>query len=158
MDDETDQTGVDQLGALPAPEITRHVTRGVSRLFWNMGFSSLTEFSLKNGRRADVIGLGKSGDVHIVEVKASIEDYRGDRKWPEYREFCDAFYFAVATDFPMEILPAPEECGLILADRFGAGIIRPAPEHRLAAARRKAVTLRFARTAATRLSQLIEEG
>jgi hypothetical protein len=101
---------------------------------------------LPNGRRADVVGLSPAGDLSIVEVKSSLEDFRVDTKWPEYRDFCDAFYFAVAPDFPRDILPA--DTGLILADRFGAEIVRPAPEHRLPAARRKVMTMRFARAAA----------
>ena len=47
----------------------------------------------------------------------------------------------------------PEDCGLILADRYGGEIVRPAKlAPAMAGARRKALTLRFARTAALRLA------
>ena len=81
-------------------------------------------------------------------MKSSIEDYRCDRKWGEYAPFCDQFYFAVAPEFPREILP--EEPGLIVADGFGGAILRPSPVTPLAGARRKALTLGFARLAALR--------
>jgi len=126
--------------------VTREVCRGVCRLLRALNVANVKELMLPNGRRADVVGLSPAGDFSIVEVKSSLEDFRVDTKWPEYRDFCDVFYFAVAPDFPRDILPA--DTGLILADRFGAEIVRPAPEHRLPAARRKVMTMRFARSAA----------
>lgn len=128
------------------PETTLALTRGVARLFVDMGLSPLTEFRLANGRRADVAAIDRKGRITIAEVKSCRADFESDGKWPEYLEFCDAFYFAVDPAFPQDILPAPE--GLIVADAFGAAIARDAVSRTLAAARRKAVTLRFARQAA----------
>ncbi len=136
--------------------VTREVCRGVGRLLRALGFAVINELSLANGRRADVVGLSPAGDVWIVEVKSCLEDLRVDTKWPEYRDFSDALFFAVAPGFPVDVLPA--DTGLILADRFGGEIVRPAPETRLAAARRKAMTLRFARTAAFSLQALADPG
>lgn len=126
------------------------ICRGVQRLFLTLGYCCVSELTLTNGRRADVMALAPGGGLAIVEIKSSIEDFRSDQKWPEYRAFCDLLYFAVKPDFPNEILPP--DAGLIVADRFGGEIVRPAPETRLAGARRKAVTLRFARAAALRLN------
>lgn len=129
------------------PETTLALTRGVARLFVDMGLSPLAEFRLANGRRADVAAIDRKGRITIAEVKSCRADYEGDGKWPEYLEFCDEFYFAVDPAFPQEILPVSE--GLIVADAFGAVIARDAaPRALLASARRKAVTLRFARQAA----------
>jgi hypothetical protein len=50
----------------------------------------------------------------------------------------------------------PSEAGLIIADRFGGEMIRSAPEHKLAGARRKAMTLRMLRAAAFRLQATID--
>ena len=130
------------------------ILRGVQRLLRSHGFESIAEAGLANGRRADAIAIGPSGDVWIVEIKSSIADFRSDNKWPEYRDYCDRLFFAVAPDFPAGILPA--DTGLMLADRYGGEIIRDAPETRLSAARRKAVTLAFARVAAARLANAIE--
>ncbi len=135
-----------------AAALTTGVTRGVCRGLADLGYCVLTEFSLKNGRRADVIGLGKGGDVVIVEVKVTIADFLGDRKWPDYGEFCDRLSFAVPPAFPQDLLPA--ECGLIVADAYGAEIVREAPHEPMHASRRKALTLRFARSAAGRLQGL----
>ena len=130
------------------------IGRGVLRILYQHGFACIAEFPLPNGRRADVIGLSESGEVWIVEIKSNIEDFRADQKWPEYREFSDRLFFAVKPDFPVAILP--EDTGLILADRYGGEVTRPAPEHRLAGARRKSITLRFARAAALRLSVALD--
>ncbi len=130
------------------------VQRGVRRLFAQMGHATLPEFTLANGRRADVIALAPDGRLTIVEIKSCVADFRADRKWPDYRDFCDRFFFAVPHDLPAEILP--ETTGLIVADAFGAAILREAPAHELAAARRKAVILRFARAAAVQLHALAD--
>jgi len=127
----------------------RAILRGVQRLLRTLNYDSLSEVALGNGRRADVLALGPDGSAWIVEIKSSIADFRSDQKWHEYRDYCDALLFAVAPDFPADILPA--DAGLILADAYGGELVRNAPRHPLPAARRKALTLAFARTAAARL-------
>lgn len=130
------------------PDTTLSVTGGAARLMLNLGYAPLLEVGLPNGRRADVMALGPRGDIVIVEVKSGIEDYRVDRKWHEYGPFCDAFYFAVAPEFPQGVLP--DEPGLIVADGFGGAVVREAPSSPLAPARRKALTIAFARLGAMR--------
>ena len=130
------------------------ISRGARRCLLAHGMAAITEFSLANGRRADLAALTLAGEIWIVEIKSCLLDFRTDQKWPEYRAFSDRLLFAVDADFPAEIIPA--DCGLIIADKYGGEIIRAAPEHRLSAARRKAVTQRFARTAAIRLHALAD--
>lgn len=132
----------------------RDISRGAQRTLALRGFRAIAELSLADGRRADLIAIDAAGEIWIVEIKSSIEDFRSDGKWPEYRVWCDRLLFAVAPDFPREVLP--EDTGLILADRYGGEIVREAPEHRLAGARRKALMLRFARVAAGRLMTLAD--
>jgi hypothetical protein len=132
------------------PEITAALARGVTRMLHDHGLASLLEVPLANGRRADLMGLAAGGEIWIVETKSCVEDFAIDRKWPDYQAYCDRFYFAVPEDFPRELIPAP--IGLIVADGFGGAILREAPLQPLAGARRKAVTLLFARLAAQRLA------
>jgi hypothetical protein len=130
------------------PETTGAVTRGAARLLVQLGYAPVLEAPLPNGRRADLMAIGPKGEIAIVEVKSSVEDYRTDHKWSEYAPYCDAFYFAVAPEFPREILP--EGLGLIVADGFGGAILADSPVVLLPAARRKALTLALARLAALR--------
>ena len=130
------------------PETTQAVTRGAARLLAALGYAPLAEVVLPNGRRADLMALGPRGELVIAEVKSGPEDYLTDRKWGEYMPYCDAFYFAVAPEFPRELLP--DEPGLIVADGFGGAVLRDAPLVPLVAARRKALTLAFGRLAASR--------
>jgi hypothetical protein len=132
------------------------VARGTRRLLAGLGFASVTELSLASGRRADIVALAPGGDIWIVEIKSSIEDFRADGKWPDYRLHCDRLYFAIPHTVPDAIMPA--EAGLILADGYGAEILRDPPEHRLAAATRKAMLLRFAHCCAGRLHELVDPG
>ncbi|MCO6391598.1 MmcB family DNA repair protein [Aliihoeflea aestuarii] len=126
------------------------VRRGVQRLLIDMGVSVVPELCLPTGRRADLVALTPKGDIWIIEIKTSIEDFRVDRKWPEYRLHSDRLFFATHPGVPADIFP--EECGFILSDGYGAEIMREAPEHRLSAPLRKALTLRIARAAASRIT------
>ena len=136
------------------PDLATKLARGVGRAFAALGCATLTEFRLANGRRADLVCLSARGEVTIVEVKSSIEDFRADRKWPDYLAWCDNFYFAVPEGFPLEMIPT--ECGLIVADGFGAAILRLSPIAALAGARRRALILAIAVTASDRLRRLTD--
>ena len=126
------------------------ITRGVIRLMGDLGYAPLTEFKLTGRRRVDVAALDRDGRFVVVEVKSSLADFRADNKWSEYLDFCDFFYFAVASDFPNDILP--NDHGLICANTYEATIVRPAAESPMNGNRRRTQTLRFARTGANRLA------
>jgi hypothetical protein len=130
------------------------VARGTTRLLRALGCSALCELCLPSGRRADIVGLGRTGELWIVEVKSSIEDFQADHKWGDYRLHCDRLFFATGPEVSLTIFP--ETAGLIVADRFGGQLVRQAPEHRMPAATRRAMTLRFARAAAHRLQVLLD--
>jgi len=132
------------------PDITRAVCRGAGRHLRARGYAVVKEMTFANGRRGDIVALSPSGELLVVEVKSGIEDYRIDGKWPDYRDYCDGFLFAVAPEFPREILP--EDVGLIVADAWGGEMLREPPRHPLSGARRKALTIAFARLAAGRLA------
>ncbi|HEY7687660.1 MAG TPA: MmcB family DNA repair protein [Dongiaceae bacterium] len=134
------------------PLLAHRMARGVARALTARGFATLTEFFLLNGRRVDVIGVNGSGETIIVEIKSCIADYRADQKWSEYLDYCDWFYFAVPLEFPQEVLPA--DCGLMVADDYGAEVIREAPAQGMNGSRRRAQMLRLALTAMQRLGRL----
>ena len=125
------------------------IRRGLARLLRDHDHVLLAEFTLASGRRADIIALGGDGMIWIIEIKSSPEDFYADNKWQEYREFCDKFSFAIPQHMDAVIIPM--EAGLIIADQWGAEIMRPASLHPLHASRRKALTQSFARSAAQRL-------
>jgi hypothetical protein len=125
------------------------IWRGAARRLIAADHAVLAELPLGNGRRADLVAIDRAASITIVEVKSGRADFLADRKWQAYLDFCDRFYFAVGPDVPIALLPPGE--GLIVADRFAGEIVREAPLRPLGAARRKAMLLRFARTAATRL-------
>jgi hypothetical protein len=128
------------------------IARGTSRCLLAHGFARVSEVTLANGRRADLVAISQTGRIWIVEIKSSLSDFRSDEKWPEYLNYCDQFYFAVGREFPLAALPG--DAGLILADAYGGEIVRPDADRAIPAARRKEVTLRFARAAALRLHAL----
>jgi len=137
-------------------ETAAAVQRGVCRLLRSLGFAALTELPLASGRRVDVMAVGPGGEIWVVEIKSSLADLRADDKWPEYEGFCDRLYFAIPPDMPIEVMPS--QTGLMIADRWGAEMVRDTADRLLPAARRKAIMLRFARAAALRIHGLADPG
>jgi hypothetical protein len=134
------------------PEVTIAVCRGACRLMRQAGHSVLLELPLPDGRRADIFAVSRSGEITIVEVKSSIEDWRVDDKWPAYLAWCDQLFVAVPVDFPQTLIP--EAIGLIVADAYGGEILRTPPRRPVAAARRKALLIDCARLASERLARI----
>ena len=130
--------------------------RAAARLCVLLGWAPVHEVPLPNGRRADILAVRPDGGFVCVEVKSGVRDFLADQKWPEYRDFCDALYFAVDLDFPQDLLPAGT--GLIVAAGPSADLVREAPEHPLSASRRRSLLLRFSVLAATRLAVLEDPG
>jgi len=131
------------------------VVRGTTRLLARGDCLAVPEISLGNGRRADLMGLCPKGRVTIVEVKVSRADLLGDAKWIDYLDYCDRFFWAIPIGFDTALLDRPEllpeRTGVIVADRYDAVVVRDPAHVPLAASRRRAETLRFARRAARRL-------
>src|SRR3954469_17423586 len=130
------------------------VARGTKRLLHQFGFSAVSELSLPSGRRADLVALNNASEIWIIEIKSSIEDFRADQKWMDYRLHCDRLFFATTMEVPCEIFP--KDTDLIVADAFSAHIVGEPPEHKLRAATRKSMMLSFPRCAALRLQSLAD--
>lgn len=108
------------------------------------------------GLRVDIMALGPKGEVWIIECKSGRADFHSDSKWQGYLEWSDRYFWAVDSDFPVDLLPP--DTGLILADAHDAEIVRMSPLTPLAAARRKVMIQKFARHAALRLQGLRDPG
>ena len=140
------------LPVMPGQRLARGVARGLRQF----DFVSVEEMVPTPGLRVDLMALGPKGEIWVIECKSSRADFRADQKWQGYLEWCDRFFWAVDADFPSEILP--QGSGLIMADAYGAEIIRMAPPSPLAAARRKVMLQKFARHAALRLQGFRDPG
>ena len=132
------------------------LARGVARHLSSLGLVSIEEFVPTRGLRVDVIGLTAKGEIWIVECKSSRADFQSDNKWQGYLEWCDRFFWAVDSEFPLDLLP--DESGLIIADAYDAEVVRMAPEDKLPTARRKVMVQKFAVIAARRLQALRDPG
>ncbi|WP_414899033.1 MmcB family DNA repair protein [Rhodovulum sp. YEN HP10] len=132
------------------------LARGVCRHLRDLGLACVEEFVPAPGLRVDVMALGPKGEIWVVECKSSRADFTSDHKWSGYLDWCDRFFWAVGPDFPADLLPS--DTGLIVADGYGAEVLREAPERRLAPSRRKVLTCSFARHAALRLQALRDPG
>ena len=125
------------------------ISRGVMRHFAQIGLSSLSEFSPIRGLRVDIVALGPSDEIWIVECKSGKNDFKSDNKWHNYLDWCDRYFWAVDAEFPIDILPY--DTGLIIADPYDASILREAPLNKVSAARRKKLIKSIAKSACNRL-------
>ncbi len=141
---------------LSPPQPGQLLARGAARALVDLGYAVVAEMPLRARLRADLMALGPKGELWIVECKSCRADFRADHKWQGYLEWCDRYFWAVDAAFPRDLLP--EATGVILADGYGGEILRQGPEARLAPARRKVVTLDFARAAAQRLQARLDPG
>lgn len=132
------------------PDRTAQVRRAAARLCLHLGWAPVHEMTLPNGRRADIMALRPDGGFVCIEIKSGLRDFQTDAKWPDYREFCDALFFAIDADFPDSLIPA--ETGLIIVVEREAALIREAHAHPLSPSRRRALLHRFALLAAMRLA------
>ncbi|MEQ8410303.1 MAG: MmcB family DNA repair protein [Erythrobacter sp.] len=143
-----------------ADPVAADVARGIARLFARNGIWCLPEMPLRNGRRADLMGIDAKGLVVIVEIKVARADLLGDAKWPDYLDHCDRFFWGVPPGLDRSPLESeayrPDCCGIIVADGYDAEILRHAPLHALAAARRKVEVERLARVALRRQTVLAD--
>jgi hypothetical protein len=94
----------------------------------------------------------RGGELTIVEVKSSVEDWRVDVKVARLSRLVRPALLRRAGRFPAAA--DPEEIGLIVADAYGGEILRHPPRRPLAAARRKSLLIDCARLAAERLARL----
>ena len=73
-----------------------------------------------------MIAMSPKGESHRRD-QGLARDLLGDRKWTDYLDYCDRFFWAVPTGFdlsPFEGGCRSDECaGLIIADRYDAEVI-----------------------------------
>jgi len=130
---------------------TQRITDAIARSYYEQGNGVLREFKLRLRRRVDLAIINDKGWITIVEIKSSLEDFRSDKKWGEYIEWADQFYFGVAHNFPINILP--KEHGIITTDGFDIYEAHPSPVHKLSGSRRKNLTRRMAKVSMRRIEQ-----
>jgi hypothetical protein len=128
---------------------TQRITDAIARSYYEQGDGVLREFKLRVKRRLDLITLNDQGWITIIEIKSSVADFRSDKKWNEYIKWADQFYFGVAQNFPIEVLP--KEHGIIITDGFDTYEARPSPVQKLNSSRRNTLVRRLARASMRRV-------
>lgn len=80
---------------------------------------------------ADVYEITKENKVIIYEVKSCLSDYRSDKKWHNYLDFCDLFYF-VSTKDVIEVIKneVPSHVGLYVFDKGHIICARASKKHK----------------------------
>ena len=89
------------------------------------------------------------GDTDPFDPFLMMDDFRNDKKWIEYVEWADRFYFGVAYNFPIDILP--EKHGIIITDGFDCHEVRASPVNKLNGSRRNTLIRNIAKTSMRRI-------
>lgn len=109
-------------------EIADTLKRASAFMFFRYRYSMTFELGLESwgSRRADVIGNKISGDIVIVEIKSSLEDFKQDHKFQSYLPYCDRMYFAFTKDVALKINKNPElmaripsRVGILVLSEYG---------------------------------------
>jgi len=140
------------------PLNAEQIRRSVASYFDQLGYEAMAEFTLKTGRRVDLLAFGPKDEVVIIEIKSSLADFRADQKWQSYLEWADRFFFAVAEGFPTARLPDASKAGILITDGYDIAVQQEAPYHKLSGQRRQHLVKRLARTALRRLAYLSDLG
>ena len=109
----------------------------------------MREFKLRVKRRVDLVIINDESRITIIEIKSSVADFRSDKKWNEYIEWANQFYFGVAHNFPIDILP--REHGIITTDGFYIYKAQPSPVQKLNGSRRNTLVRKLAKASMRRI-------
>ena len=75
-------------------KLTRKILQNTMRFLSAKGYRVLSEFALPNKKRVDIIGINLKKEIVIVEVKSNKNGIKLDKKWKNYLNYCNYFYFA----------------------------------------------------------------
>ena len=75
-------------------KLSRKIMLNTMRFLSTKGYKVLTEFALPNKKRVDIIGINLKKEIVIVEVKSNKNGIKLDKKWKNYLNYCNYFYFA----------------------------------------------------------------
>ena len=75
-------------------KLSRKILQNTMRFLSAKGYRVLSEFALPNKKRVDIIGINLKKEIVIVEVKSNKIGVKLDKKWKNYLNYCNYFYFA----------------------------------------------------------------
>ena len=75
-------------------KLSRKILQNTMRFLSAKGYRVLSEFALPNKKRVDIIGINLKKEIVIVEVKSNKNGIKLDKKWKNYLNYCNYFYFA----------------------------------------------------------------
>lgn len=112
---------------LSTMDLKRHKELQNKALKWlyQRGFIAVAEFTLPNGKRADIFAFNDS-QIAILEVKVSRSDLVTDQKWTEYLPYCHEFYFLTPSELVSEVSQKISEvnCGQFVENGNSIKMVR----------------------------------
>jgi hypothetical protein len=91
----------------------------VSKIFVARRFAVHYEVTLdrKCTLRADLVATNTKPYIIVCEVKSSAADFRSDKKWHKYLDYCDQLYFAMSSrTYARVITEIPKGVGIYVVD------------------------------------------
>ena len=135
-------------------KLSRKIMQETLRFLSNKGYKTITEFALPNKKRVDIIALNCKKEILIIEVKSKINDFKNDKKWKKYLNYCNYFYFAL-NKYPKN-LKIYENVGIIEINNKKNEIKKRASYVKMPEKKRNNIIFSFALSAASKFHRLID--
>ncbi len=112
---------------LSAADLKRHKKLQDKALKWlfNRGFIAVAEFTLPNGKKADIFAYNES-QIIIIEIKVTNSDLMTDYNWTEYLPYCHDFFFLTPVELEIAVVTKTEsiKCGQFIESANSIRLIR----------------------------------
>ena len=133
---------------------SRSIFKQTMRFFSKKGYQVLSEFSLPNKRRVDIIAINLKKEIIIIEIKSKKKDLNYDKKWKSYLNYCNYFYFAC--NEKITNVNFSQNIGIIQKKFNKIKIIKESKYKKLSQIKKNKLILNFALSAASKFHRLID--
>ena len=133
---------------------SRIILRNTMRFLSNKGYKMITEFALPNKKRVDLIGINREKKVIIIEVKSNFMSIKKDKKWENYLNYCNLFYFALS-EVP-EKFKFKKKIGFIKSTRLETKIVKDCEYIKMKKLKKNKIIFNFAASAAYKFHRLVD--
>ena len=118
------------------------------------GFKVLSEFALPNKKRVDIIAINSKKKIIIVEVKSDKNGIKNDKKWKNYLNYCNYFYFAC--NDKLKDLNFSKNIGVIQNNSKSIKITKKSKYKKLSENKKKNLIFKIALSAISKFHRLID--
>ena len=135
-------------------KLSREILQKTMRFLSLKGYKVLSEFALPNKKRVDIIGINLKKEIIIVEVKSNKNGIKLDKKWKNYLNYCNYFYFAC--NDKLKDFNFSKNIGVIEKNSNDIKITKKSKYKKIPQKRKNTLILKIALSATSKFHRLID--